>query len=34
MNNIFNKSINEVIRLRHSVRNYENKDLSKEIIEK
>ncbi|MEG1254976.1 nitroreductase family protein [Clostridium sp.] len=34
MDNIFNKPINEVIQLRHSVRNYENKDLSEKVIQK
>lgn len=34
MTNIFDKSINEIIRKRHSVRNYENIELSKEIKEK
>jgi nitroreductase len=34
MTNIFDKPINEIIRKRHSVRNYENTELSKEIKEK
>ncbi len=34
MSNIFNKEIKEVMTKRHSVRNYENRLLSKEIIEK
>lgn len=34
MSIIFNKPVNEVIKLRHSVRNYEDKDLSKDIIDK
>ncbi|MEG2290941.1 MAG: nitroreductase family protein [Clostridium sp.] len=32
MDNIFNKPIHEVIKLRHSVRSYENKSLSTEVL--
>lgn len=34
MSTIFDKPITEVIKLRHSVRNYDNSPLSTEIIEK
>lgn len=34
MANIFNKSMNEIVSKRHSVRNYENTELSNEIKEK
>lgn len=34
MINTFSKQISEVINLRHSVRNYDNKELSNEVIEK
>lgn len=34
MSTIFNKPINEVIKLRHSVRNYDDKYLSQDIIDK
>lgn len=34
MSNIFNKSITEIIKMRHSVRTYENKRLSDDNIEK
>lgn len=34
MNNSFNKPINEIIKKRYSVRNYENTELSKEVKEK
>ncbi|GAB6167925.1 nitroreductase family protein [Clostridium carnis] len=34
MSSIFNKNVTEVIKLRHSVRNYENKPLAKDIVEK
>ena len=34
MSTIFNKPITEIITLRHSVRNYSNVPLSKNIIEK
>ena len=32
--NIFNKPINEIIKSRHSVRTYENKQLSKDVLNK
>ena len=34
MNTLFNKPVTELITLRHSVRNYKNSSLSKDIIEK
>lgn len=34
MSYTFNKSISEIIKKRHSVRSYDNRELSKEIIEK
>jgi nitroreductase len=34
MANIFNKPINEIIKMRYSVRNYENTGISKEVKEK
>lgn len=34
MNTIFNKPIREIIELRHSVRNYEDKPLEKDVIDK
>lgn len=34
MDNIFSKSITEIIKSRHSVRTYENRKLSEEILEK
>lgn len=34
MTNTFNKPINEIIKMRHSVRNYDNTGISKEVKEK
>lgn len=34
MNTIFNKPIKELVEIRHSVRNYDNIPISKEIINK
>lgn len=34
MSNIYNKSVEELIKIRHSVRNYDNSPLSEEIINK
>lgn len=34
MNTLFNKPVTELITLIHSVRNYKNSSLSKDIIEK
>ena len=34
MSTIFNKPINEIIQMRHSVRNYSNESLSIDLINK
>lgn len=34
MSNLFNRPVEELIKIRHSVRNYDNSPLSEEIINK